>query len=203
MAKGRILVVDDEKLIRWSLEQNLAKEGYEVVSAEYGKEALSRVETEIVDLALLDVRLPDISGVDVLKGIKKINRDIPVIMITADDAVKTAIACMKAGAYDYVIKPFNFEELKIVVDKSLETATLKSEFRRLRHEQEVECQFENIVGKSKPMQEVFGMMTRIMKSEATTVLLQGESGTGKDLIARAIHYGSARKEKPFMEINCA
>ena len=203
MAKGRILVVDDEKLIRWSLEQNLTREGYEVVSAEYGKEALSRAESEIVDLVLLDVRLPDISGVDVLKGVKKVNSDIPVIMITADDAVKTAISCMKGGAYDYVIKPFDFEELKIMVEKSLETATLKSEFRRLRREQEVECQFENIVGKSKPMLEVFGMVIRIMRSQTTTVLLQGESGTGKDLIARAIHYGSSRKEKPFMEINCA
>ncbi len=203
MAKGRILVVDDEKLIRWSLEQNLTKEGYEVVSAEYGREALSRVQSEIVDLVLLDVRLPDVSGVDVLKDIKKVNKDIPVIMITADDAVGTAITCMKAGAYDYVIKPFNFEELKIVVEKSREAATLKSEFRRLRHEQESECRFENIVGNSQPMQEVFRMVSRIVKSRATTILLQGESGTGKDLIARAIHYGSARKEKPFMEVNCA
>ncbi len=203
MAKGRVLIVDDEKLIRWSLEHNLSREGYEVVCTDCGKNAVSTVDSEIVDLVILDVRLPDITGVEVLEKIRGFNRDIPVVMVTADDAVKTAVACMKAGACDYVIKPFDFDELKIIVEKSLEDASLKSEFRRMRNDLEAESQFENIIGESERMQEVFRIITRVARSDATTVLLYGESGTGKDLVARAIHYGSARKEKPLIEINCA
>ena len=203
MSMNKILVVDDEKLITWSLERNLRQEGYDVVVAEKGQKAIFVVESELIDLVLLDVRLPDISGVNILAHIKQFNPDIPVLMITADETVKTAIACMKAGAYDYVIKPFDFEELKIVVEKSIADSSLKSEFRRLYHEREVESQFENIVGKSKPMQEILKIISRVSQSDATTVMLQGESGTGKDLIAKAIHYRSARREKPFMEINCA
>ncbi|HEB29850.1 MAG TPA: sigma-54-dependent Fis family transcriptional regulator [Spirochaetes bacterium] len=203
MAKYKVLVVDDEHLIRWSMERNLTKAGYEVECVDCGEEAILAAESKIVDLVLLDIRLPDISGLDVLEKIKKFNRDISVIMITADDAVTTGIACMKAGAYDYVIKPVDFEELKIIVEKSLETASMKSEFMRMRHEQAAESQFENIVGKSKSMQDVFRIINRIAASDAATVLLQGESGTGKDLIARAIHYCSARRERSFTEINCA
>ena len=202
MAKNRVLVVDDENLIRWSMEHNLTKEGYEVVCAENGDVAVSTVESEIVDIVLLDVRLPDMSGVEVLEKIKKLNPVLPVIMITADEAVSTGITCMKAGAYDYVIKPVDFEKIKILMDKSLEAASVKSEFQRMRQEKEAQSQFANIVGKSKGMMDVFRIINRIAASDATTVLLQGESGTGKDLIARAIHYCSARREKSFMEINC-
>jgi DNA-binding NtrC family response regulator len=202
MPRAKILVVDDEKLIRWSLEQNLSKEGYEVVTAADGKDALSILESDVIDLVLLDVRLPGIDGVEVLKAIRGFASVVPTIMITADDAVQTAVACMKGGASDYVVKPFNFDELKIVIEKALETASLATEVRRLRHEKEVEYRFDNIVGKSEKMQEVFRMVTKISQSDATTVLIHGESGTGKDLVARAIHYGSARNQKPFMEINC-
>ena len=203
MSKKKVLVVDDEKLIRWALEKNLSHEGYEVVSVESGQDALAKLQAEIIDLVLLDIRLPDISGVDMLPRIKEIDNDIPVIMITADDTIRTAVSCMKAGACDYVNKPFDLEKLIVAVEKSLEDASLKSEFRRLHHEREVESQFENIIGNSGPMLAIFEMLKRIVRSDATTILLQGESGTGKDLVARAIHYGSARKEKPFLEINCA
>ena len=203
MAKGRVLVVDDEKLIRWSLEHNLSREGYEVVCTDCGEKAVSTVDSEIVDLVILDVRLPDITGVEVLEKIRGFKRDIPVVMVTADDAVKTAVTCMKAGACDYMIKPFDFDELKVIVEKSLEDASLKSEFRRMRNDLEAASQFENIIGESERMREVFRIITRVACSDATTVLLYGESGTGKDLVARAIHYGSARKEKPLIEVNCA
>jgi DNA-binding NtrC family response regulator len=141
--------------------------------------------------------------VKVLEHIKTMNPDLPVIMVTADDTVGTAIACMKAGAYDYMVKPFDFEEMKIVVKKALGNAGLKSELLRLRSEREGESRFKNIVGMSEPMKAVIKLVTRITQSETSTLLLQGESGTGKDLIARAIHYESHRKERPFMEINCA
>jgi two-component system response regulator AtoC len=203
MAKSRILIVDDEKLIRWSLEKNLDEIGYEVASVDQGLQALSIIRSEIVDLVLLDIRLPDVSGVDLLVRIKEQNPDMPVVMITADDTVGTAITCMKSGAYDYILKPFDLEEVIMVVEKSLAAASLKRECLRLRHEVEAETTHENIVGESASMAEVFSLLEKVSKSNATTILLQGESGTGKDLIARAIHFGSERRERPFLVINCA
>ncbi len=203
MAKKRILVVDDEKLIRWSLDKNLSQHGYEVTCLDRGQESITQLQSEIVDLVLLDVHLPDLSGVDVLAQISAAHSEIPVIMITADDDVRTAIACMKAGACNYIVKPLDFDELLVDVEKALEDASLKGEFRRLQHEREVESQSRGIVGESEPMLEVFNLLGRIVRSDATTILLQGESGTGKDLFARAVHYGSSRKGKSFIEVNCA
>jgi len=203
MARKRILVVDDEKLIRWSLEKNLRESGYDVETAESGKKAISIIQSEIIDMVLLDIRLPEMSGVDVLRQIKEQNRDMPVVMITADDTVETAITCMKTGAYDYILKPFDLEEVIVLVEKSLADSSLKSECRRLRHEVESESRFDNIVGNSDSMADMFRVLEKITQSDASTILLQGESGTGKDLISRAIHYGSARREKPFLVINCA
>ena len=203
MAKKRILIVDDEKLIRWSLERDLSESGYETVSADNGGKAISILQSEIVDMVLLDIRLPDMSGIDVLRQIKEQNPDMPVVMITADDAVKTAITCMKTGAYDYMIKPFDLEEVIVLVEKSLADASIKSEYRRLRREVESENQFENFVGKSNSMLNIFTLLEKINQSDGTTVLLQGESGTGKDLIARVLHYRSMRRDKLFLAINCA
>jgi len=202
MPESKILVVDDEKLIRWSLEQNLTKEGYEVITAEGGKECLKLVKEELPDLILLDIHLPGMDGMDVLKIIKEINKDALVIMITAYGAVETAVRAMKLGAYDFVEKPFNMEKIKVIIKKALETVELKKEVTQLKSQQRISYGFDNILGESEPIKKVIDLAKKIAKSDATTVLLQGESGTGKDLIAKVIHYQSARADRPFMEINC-
>lgn len=202
MPEAKILVVDDEKLIRWSLEQNLTKEGYEVITAESGKECLKLVKEELPDLILLDIHLPGMDGMDVLKIIKEINKDALVIMITAYGAVETAVRAMKLGAYDFVEKPFNMEKIKVLIKKALETVELKREVTQIRSQQRISYGFDNILGISESIKKVIELAKKIAKSDATTVFLQGESGTGKDLVAKVIHYQSARAEKPFMEINC-
>jgi two-component system response regulator AtoC len=202
MAKAKILVVDDEKLLRWSLEQNLSKEGYSVLTAEKGLDGLTLFKEESPDLILLDIHLPDISGITVLEGIKEINKDAVVIMITAFGDVQTAVKTIKIGAYDFVEKPFNMDKLKILIEKALETCTLRKEVLQFRSQLSSRYGFESIIGQSSPMKKVFELIEKVARSDATTVLLQGESGTGKDLVAKVIHYQSARGEKPFIEINC-
>ena len=203
MRKHRILVVDDEHLIRWSLEQNLKKQGYEVSQAASGEDALKMVSEESPDIVLLDIQLPGINGLDVLEKIKEIDEDIIVIMVTALGVVETAVKAMRIGAHDYINKPFNLDELAIIIKKALETGELKKEVAHLRSEQVKKFGLANIIGGSRHMASVLGMVDKVAKSDAGTILIQGESGTGKELIAKAIHYESARSEKPFMAINCA
>jgi DNA-binding NtrC family response regulator len=201
--KYKILVVDDEHLIRWSLEQSLKKQGYDVTQAATGEEALKQVGEEIPDLVLLDIQLPGINGLDVLEKIKEIDESIIVIMVTALGVVETAVKAMRIGAHDYVNKPFNLDELAIVIKKALETGELKKEVTHLRSEQIKKHGLANIIGGSRHMANVLSMVDKVAKSDAGTIMIQGESGTGKELIAKAIHYESARAEKPFMAINCA
>jgi DNA-binding NtrC family response regulator len=203
MAKERILAVDDEYLIRWSLQQDLAKEGYEVLVAESGEEALRIVQESPPDLVLLDIQMPGIDGIATLEEIKKIDSEIVVIMITAYGMVDTAVAAMKLGAHDYINKPYNLEGVKMSIRKGLETNRLRGEVRRLRQEQKGRFGPDYIIAESEAMQQVMEMVGRIASSGATTVLLLGESGTGKDLIAKAVHYTGARTENPFMAVNCA
>lgn len=203
MSRERILVVDDEFLIRWSLQEDLGKEGYDVLTAEDGRESIEIMEKETPDLVLLDIHLPEIDGIKVLERMKEIDREVPVIMITAYGMVESAVAAMRLGAYDYINKPFNLDDVKISIRKALETTRLKSEVARLRREQHKSSGFDNIIGDSPKMKEVFEMVRKVAVSSATTVLLQGESGTGKDLIAKAVHFTSERADKPFMDINCA
>ncbi|HEY7746019.1 MAG TPA: sigma-54 dependent transcriptional regulator [Desulfuromonadales bacterium] len=203
MRKHKILVVDDEHLIRWSLEQNLKKQGYEVMTAGTGEDALRLLREETPDLMLLDIQLPGISGMEVLEKVKEMEEEIIVIMVTALGVLETAVKAMRIGAYDYINKPFNLDELAIVIRKALETSELKKEVAHLRSEQSRKYGIDNIIGRSKHMQNVLAMVEKIARSDASTVLIQGESGTGKELIAKAIHYESARAEKPFMAINCA
>lgn len=202
MRKTRILVVDDEHLIRWSLEQNLKKQGYEVLTAGTGEDALKMVREDQPDLMLLDVQLPGINGLQVLEKVKEGDEDIVVIMVTAQGALETAVTAMRLGAYDYINKPFNLEEMAIVIKKALETSDLRREVASLRSEHK-KFGPPNIIGKSKHMGNVLEMMNKVAKSEASTVLIQGESGTGKELVAKWIHYASSRAEKPFVAINCA
>lgn len=202
MKRNKLLVVDDEHLIRWSLEQNLKKQGYEVVTAGSGEDALRLVREEQPDLVLLDIQLPGISGIDVLEKIKDHDEDIIVIMVTANSGLENAVRAMRLGAYDYVSKPFNLEELSIVVRKALDTSDLKQEVVRLRTETRKNGP-PNIIGESRQIKYLMEVLDKVARSEASTVLVQGESGTGKELVAKWIHYSSSRAEKPFIAINCA
>ncbi|MEJ2698421.1 MAG: response regulator, partial [Desulfuromonadales bacterium] len=197
MRKQKILVVDDEHLIRWSLEQNLKKQGYDVFAAGTGEEALKVVREESPDLMLLDIQLPGISGLEVLEKVKEGEEEIIVIMVTALGVLETAVKAMRMGAYDYINKPFNLDELAIVIRKALETSELKKEVAHLRSEQSRRYGISNLVGNSRHMKNVLTMVEKIARSDASTVLIQGESGTGKELIAKAIHYESSRADKPF------
>lgn len=201
METPKILVIDDEKLLRWSLEQNLSKEGYTVISAEKGLEGLEIFYAEQPDIVLLDIHLPDISGLSVLESIRKEDNAI-VIMITAFGDIQTAVKTIKLGAYDFVEKPFNMEKLKILIGKALETVTLRKEVSQFRTQISRQFGFTNIIGKSEQMMKIMDLVRKVAKSDATTILLQGESGTGKDLVAKVIHYESSRAAKPFMDINC-
>ena len=203
MAKERILVVDDEYLIRWSLQQELAKDGYEVTTAEDGESALRHLRESPPDLVLLDIQLPGIGGLEVLEKIKAAEPDVVVIMITAYGMVDTAVRAMRAGAYDYLNKPFNLEGVKLSIRKGLETHRLRGEVQRLRQEQRARFSLDRVVARSEAMRAVLAMVSRVASSGASTVLLQGESGTGKDLVAKALHYTGVRAERSFMAINCA
>lgn len=202
MKGNKLLVVDDEHLIRWSLEQNLKKHGFEVVSAENGEDALRLVAEEQPDLILLDIQLPGISGIDVLQKVKELDADITVIMVTAQGGLDTAVKAMRLGAYNYVSKPFNMDELLIVIRKALESSELQQEVQRLRTANNNNLP-PNIIGNSEQLRCLKEMLLKVAHSEASTVLIQGESGTGKEVVAKWIHYSSNRAEKPFIAINCA
>ena len=203
MAEARILVVDDEYLIRWTLQQNLEKEGYEVFLAETGEEGLDKVKEEAPDIVLLDIKLPGMDGYEVLKEVLKIDPGIVPIMITAYEDVEGVVRAMKLGAFDYITKPFDFSNVLISIQKSLETSKLKREVTRLRAEKRIWVGFQDIVVVSKEMARVFETAEKIAQSDTSTVLIQGETGTGKELIAHAIHDRSKRKNMPFITVNCA
>ncbi|MBN2645775.1 MAG: sigma-54-dependent Fis family transcriptional regulator [Desulfuromonadaceae bacterium] len=203
MNKYRVLIVDDEQLIRWSLEQSLKKQGYQVQTACSGEDALEIVRNESPDLVLLDIQMPGIDGIETLERIKEIDADISVIMITALGVLETAVKAMQLGAYDYINKPFNLDELSVVMRKALETQALKKEVEHLRSEKKRTQGSSRIIARSHHMLSVLDMVEKVARSDASTVLIQGESGTGKELIARALHFDSSRAEQPFMAINCA
>lgn len=184
------------------MQQNLSKEGYTVITAEKGLEGLELFIEEEPDIVLLDIHLPDISGINVLESIRKENPNAIVIMVTAFGDIQTAVTTIKSGAYDFVEKPFNLEKLKILIGKALETCSLRREVSRFRSQFSTKYGFSNIIGKSEEIQKILELTKKVAKSDATTILLQGESGTGKDLIAKVIHYESGRASRPFMDINC-
>ena len=198
-----ILVVDDEQSMRIFLTNILLKENYSVVTASSGAEAVNRVTCDEPDVVLLDLRLPDMDGMTVLEKIKKALPAVPVIIITAHGGVQSAVEAMKKGAYHYLTKPFKVDELLIMIERALDREILRREITHLRKQQQKEHQTECIVGVSPAMQKVHEMIERITESDATNVLIYGESGTGKQLVANAIHYKSRRASKPFVEVNCA
>jgi len=203
MPADKILVVDDERLVRWSLRQKCEEWGYQVMEAEAGEPGLKLAQHESPDLVLLDVRLPDISGLQVLEQLKKSGDARAVIMITADPQLEDVKVALKLGAYDFVGKPLDFDELHVTIKNALETSKLRSEVKSLRGEVRRGAGYHEIVSSSPKMTELMNFVRKVASSEATTILIQGESGTGKDLIAKAIHYESTRQERPFVAINCS
>src|SRR6516165_5534148 len=203
MPSEKILIVDDERLVRWSLRQKCEEWGYHVSEAEAGEPGLQLAQRESPDLVLLDVRMPDMSGLEVLDQLKKNGDARAVIMITADPQLDDVKAALKLGAYDFVGKPLDFDELHVTVKNALETTRLRTEVQSLRGEVHRRTGYHNVVGTSAKMTELMHFVRKVAASEATTILIQGESGTGKDLIAKAIHYQSRRQDKPFVAINCS
>lgn len=200
--REKVLVVDDEKLIRWSLKENLGKVKFEVIEAENGSDALKVFSDSLPDIVLLDINLPDMSGIEVLRAIKNVDKDVPVIIITAFGNIQTAVDAMKFGAHDFIEKPFEIEKLNIVIDKALENAFLRREVTRYRAK-DGDYDLESIIGSSPKMEELKRIIKRIAASNTTTVLLEGETGTGKDFVARVIHDQSIRAHKSFIDVNCA
>jgi len=202
MSKATVLVVDDEALIRWSLAERLKADGYEVLEADTGRAALEQLP-EGVDLVLLDYRLPDTDGVSVLRKIKEFDQDILVVLLTAYASVETAVEAMKLGAYHFANKPFNLDDVAAIVARALETTRLRREVRQFRSNAARPYSLHRIVGASDEITRLRHLVARVAASPASTVLLTGESGTGKDLVAKVIHYASDRTGRPFMNITCS
>ena len=203
MAQKRILIVDDEKLVRWALNQKCAESGYQALEAENGEQAIQALQSESVDLVLLDVHLPDMSGIEVLKKLKQAGEMRNIIMMTADPQLDDVKAALRLGAYDFVSKPINFEELNVTIQNALEAGALRTEVESLRDEVRRRAGYHEVIGVSRKITELMKFVHKVAASEATTILIQGESGTGKDLVAKAIHYRSSRAERPFVAINCS
>lgn len=198
-----ILIIDDEPHLPHQLARFLKKQAYEVYTAPDGETGLLELQKNTIDLVLLDVRLPHMSGLDVLGEIRKNDQALPVIMLTAYGDVQTAVTAMKMGALDYLIKGFDLEELLLQVRRGLETSALHRELRQLRRERSDNYHFSFIVGHSARMRAVFDIVARVAQSDTASVLITGESGTGKEVVARAIHDQSQRSSGPFHPLNCA
>jgi two-component system response regulator PilR (NtrC family) len=200
--KGKILIVEDEKSMREVMKILLEGEGHAVMTASDGLEGLSSIEKDIFDLVITDMKMPKVNGFEVLKKIKEISPDTMVIMITAFGNNETAIEAMKLGAYDYISKPFNIDEIRLIVKKAIEKKRETDELSLLRQKVESTYALENIIGRSPKMQDLFKLIPRIAQSNSS-VLILGESGSGKELVASALHNLSHRKDKNFVTINCA
>jgi len=201
IATAKILIVDDSEGTRTLCSKILEKEGYRVTQAENGEQALKRIKENSYDLIVTDLMMPVMDGMELLEHIKAFHPDLPVIIMTAYASVATAVEAIKKGAYDYVPKPFNPGELQITIEKALERRKLVEENIHLKEQLKDKYQFDNIIGSSGPMQDIYKMVDKASHSNSN-VVVYGESGTGKELIARAVHYNSARAEKPFVAVSC-
>jgi len=202
-ATEEILVVDDDETIRWALREALQSWGFATVEAASVAEAIKQFRAEWPAVVLLDIDLPDGSGLNVLREIKGENPDVIAIMITGNVQIDNTISALRGGAYDFIAKPINLEELRVTIRNAIETRHLRREVAEVRKERAREFNFRQIVGESQAMKKMLGLAAKVAESEVSSVLLQGESGTGKDLVAKAIHYGSQRSERPFVAVNCA
>lgn len=197
-----MLILDDEEMIRDLLNETFIQKGFDTDTAMDAKEALRKLSKNKFDLLVTDLRLPGVSGMEVLEEVTKTYPETGIIMITAYGSIKNAVRAMKLGAFDYITKPFNLEEIELVVEKYFKYKELENENKYLRSELNRKFSFKNIIGSSKSMDSVFECIKMVSKSRAT-VLIQGASGSGKELVARAIHYNSPRKNNPFITTNCA
>jgi DNA-binding NtrC family response regulator len=203
MAQRKILIVDDEKLVCWAISRKCAEFGFQSIQAETAEQALQQVASESPDAILLDVHLPDMSGIALLEKLKQAPDMPPVIMMTADPQLEDVKTALRLGAYDFIGKPIQFEELSVTLQNAMETSSLRTEVESLRGEMRRRTGYHEVVGVSRKITELMKFVYKVAASEASTILIQGESGTGKDLIAKAIHYKSSRKDKPFVAINCS
>jgi two-component system response regulator HydG len=197
-----VLIVDDDSAHRTMLKTLISGWGYAVTEADDGSTAIEEVKASSFDLVLMDVRMVKVSGLEALKAIKSINPAIPVIIMTAYSSVETAVQALKQGAHDYLTKPLDFDKLRLTIERSMEHTRLKEENRLLRQTLGQQFDSQNIVGKSPAMLKLLETVAQVAASEAT-VLISGDSGSGKELIAGAIHFNSLRKDGPFVKINCA
>jgi DNA-binding NtrC family response regulator len=202
VSQPRILVVDDEMIVCESCQRILEEEGYEIEISLSGTEAFQKMKENSFDIVITDLKMPGIDGMEVLQTLRKDYPDVIVIMITGFSTVETAVEAMKLGAFDYISKPFTPDEVSIVVKKALEKKSLVLENIYLRHELQEKYGFGNIVGKSKKMQEIYHVISKVAPTDST-VLIYGQSGTGKELIARAIHFNSPRRDRQFVPVDCA
>jgi len=198
----RILVVDDEEQMRDLLAKVLERKGYQVAVSADGSEALALLEREPVDLVVTDVRMPGLDGMEALRAIKELNPETIVLIMTGFGSIDQAVQAVKEGAYDYINKPFKIDEMLLTIEKALEERRLRHEVTTLRQELRTRYHFENLIGKSRAMQEVFALIEQVAGSRST-VMVYGKSGTGKELVAKAIHYNSPRSTKAFVPVNCA
>ena len=203
MSKANILIIDDNEDLCQTLADILRKEGNKVSTAFKGEDGLAILQKDIIDLVLLDIKLPDMNGIQILEELKEKDPDILVIMITATTDARPAVDAMKKGAYDYLMKPFELDQLKLVVGKALETHHLKKEVSRLKNQQKDSFPDNELYGESKPMRELKKLIKIVASTPKTSVLIQGESGTGKELVANAVHNWSARSDKALVKINCS
>ena len=199
--KRAVLIVDDEEITRRNLSHVFKKEHYRVETSADGKSALKILQDQVFDVVLVDLKMEGMNGMEVLERVKKKWPDVEVIVITGYASLDSAIEAIKKGAYDYIAKPFKFDEVKLTVSKAIEKRGLLEENKRLRQDLKERYRFAEIVGKSRKMQDVFELISRVATTEAN-VLISGEAGTGKELAARAIHYRSRRQEKPFISVTC-
>ncbi len=197
-----ILVIDDDPLIRKTLFSHLSKEGQEVSMAENGEEGLEKYEENLPDLVILDIRLPDMDGLEVLCKIKEKDKNANIIIMTAYDDMKTTVEAIKQGAFEYLVKPLDYVELDLTIKKAFQIRGLEDKVSYLMEEKQKEYTIDNIIGRSPQMREVFKFIGSVANTK-TNVLIQGESGTGKELVAKAIHYNSRFKDEPFIVINCS
>ncbi len=197
-----ILIVDDDPLILKTLSTHFSKIGYEVLTADDGRECLQRYSESKPDLVILDIRLPDLDGLEALRRIRDIDPKATVVIITAYDDMKTTVEAIKSGAFEYLVKPLDFLELDLTINKAFQISKLEDKLHYLMEEKQREYTIDNIIGRSPQMREVFKLIGSVVNNRAN-ILIQGESGTGKELCAKAIHYNSANRDEPFIVINCS
>jgi DNA-binding NtrC family response regulator len=203
MKQLKILIIEDEKLIRWSLEKHLGSKGFKVLSAETGEEGLKAFEQNRPNIVFTDNKLPQMQGLEVIARIRAMDDETAIVFMTAYGSIDTAVNAMKAGASDYIQKPFSFDEIDVIIGNISQKIEMAREVNLLRRQQKETITFDHIIGESVVLNQIIQLSKKIAKTKTTTILLLGESGTGKDLFARAIHYESSHNDKPFVTINCA